>query len=89
MLLTTQQFKAVYNIISEHIKKSLDMKMLYQSLHHVDSSIPEAESARAVIEQGEWWSSLVGMDLHPRQNSYQVCALHTTTATTTPTCLGF
>lgn len=69
LLLTTEQFKAVYEHLAQHISGSADMKML--SSYLLKSSQSEPDLAAQILKDGEWWCGLLGMDLHPRQNAFQ------------------
>jgi hypothetical protein len=60
--LTTVQFKAVYDKIVQYMNECEEMKLLNS----------KSESRCSEILQGDyWWSGLMGVDLHPKQNSFQ------------------
>lgn len=75
MLLTIDQFRAVYQQVSTHILKCPEKQMLAACLlkspcPQTCTMLPE-EMASEIISSGSWWSGLIGVDLHPRQNAFQ------------------
>ena len=69
VLLSTDQFQSVYRLLQEGIcKKDSGMKELASCLF-------SSASARPALERDEWWSGLIGVDMHPSQNAFQVFSL--------------
>lgn len=73
ILVTTAQFKAIYEHIAEHIASNACMMQLASCLKLVPScsGTSEMEVTKNLLQKNHWWSGLLGLDLHPRQNAFQ------------------
>ena len=73
IIMTSTQFKVAYGRMAEVIQKSADLHNLAVALNLEDETNVE-ESLRKHTEamRNPEYGALIGMDMHPRQNAFQV-----------------
>lgn len=71
ILVTTEQFRAIYQHVVQHIQTNPEMQLLSSVLLNSTGDEDAPKKANMLLDNDKWWSGLLGMDLHPQKNAYQ------------------